>query len=146
MVLDVLREFRAIAQGRALEITELTPTVVLGDPDRLKQLVLAIIDNALKYTTGAGKIGVGIRRTDTTVEVTISDGGIGISSWDLPHVFERFDRAGSARSRNPGGTGLGLPIARWIARQHGGDVVLESVPGTGSTVIIQLPLPPQPPT
>jgi two-component system OmpR family sensor kinase len=140
VVLDVLREAHSLAHGQILELTDLAPSVVVGDPDRLKQLVLALVDNALKYTPPGGRIGLGLRRNGTTVSVTVADTGVGIAASDLPRVFERFYRADLARSRDPGGTGLGLPIARWIARQHGGDVVLASTPGQGTKAVVSLPL------
>jgi two-component system, OmpR family, sensor kinase len=73
-------------------------------------------------------------------QIVISDTGIGISPEDLPHVFERFYRADTARGRDPGGTGLGLPIAQWIAEQHGGRVSLTSQVGQGTTATVQLPI------
>lgn len=139
LVLDVLREAHALAHGQILEVTRLTPSVIVGDPDRLKQLLLAVVDNALKYTPSDGRVSLGLKRNGTKVELTVRDTGVGIAANDLARVFERFYRADPARSRDPGGTGLGLPIARWIARQHGGDVVLTSAPGKGTTATIRLP-------
>lgn len=81
---------------------------------------------------------LGLRRLRNGAELFVHDTGVGISAEDLPHVFERFYRADPARNRDSGGTGLGLPIARWIARQHGGDVMLESRLNEGTTAIVRL--------
>jgi two-component system OmpR family sensor kinase len=140
VLLETIGEARHQAGGQRVEVGALQPAVVEGDPDRLKQLVLILLDNALKYTPSTGRVTVELRRLDNAVEMTVEDTGLGISPEDLPHVFERFYRADPARSRDPGGTGLGLPIARWIARQHGGDVVLTSQTGRGTTARVELPL------
>jgi signal transduction histidine kinase len=116
------------------------PVLLEGDEDRLKQLVLILLDNALKYTPAEGAISLALRRQGSDAEIVVRDSGIGIAAEDLPHVFERFYRADPARGRDPGGTGLGLPIARWIVDQHGGEISLESQPGTGATVTVRLPL------
>lgn len=139
VLLETVGEARHHAGGQRVEVGVLQPAVVDGDPDRLKQLLLILLDNALKYTPSPGRVTVALRRLETTVEMTVEDTGVGISLEDLPHVFERFYRADPARSRDPGGTGLGLPIARWIARQHGGDVVLTSQTGSGTTARVDLP-------
>jgi two-component system, OmpR family, sensor kinase len=139
IVLDTFRTARSLARGQELALDPFEPVQVLGDEDRLKQLVLILLDNALKYTPAGGQVTLGLRLRDQQVEITVRDTGVGIAAEELPHVFERFYRADPARSRDPGGTGLGLPIARWIARQHGGDVSLSSVPRQGTMVVVQLP-------
>lgn len=140
VLMTVIGEARHLAQGQRFEIAALDPTVVMGDPDRLKQLLLNLVDNAVKYTPASGRISASLRQGDGHAEVIIRDTGIGISPEDLPHVFERFYRADPARSRDPGGTGLGLPIARWIVDQHGGTVELTSVLGKGVTAVVRLPI------
>jgi two-component system, OmpR family, sensor kinase len=139
VLLDALRDARSLANGQRVAVAHLEPVVVNGDPDRLKQLLLIVLDNALKYTPSGGEVSLGLRRAGKSAEIEIRDTGIGIPAGDLPHVFERFYRADPARSRDPGGTGLGLSIARWIADQHGGSLHLESALGTGTTAIISLP-------
>jgi signal transduction histidine kinase len=139
VLMNVLGEARHLARGHRLEIEAIEPVVVQGDPDRLTQLLLIPLDNALRYSPPSGHVGVALRRRRGEVEVSIHDTGIGITADDLPHVFDRFYRADPARTRDPGGTGLGLGIARWIAVQHDGAIDLASAPGQGTTVSIRLP-------
>lgn len=138
-LLEALREARRLARGQTVELGHLEPVLIDGDPDRVKQLLLILLDNAIKYTPSTGRVTVGLRRTDGSVEISVEDSGVGISPEDLPHVFERFYRADPARTRDPGGSGLGLPIARWLAEQHGGVVALTCAPGRGTIATVQLP-------
>ncbi len=140
LLLDAFAEARPLARGQRLEISQLEPVQITGDPDRLKQLVLILLDNAIKYTPPGGQVILDLRRNGTSAEILVRDTGIGIAPEDLPHVFDRFYRADPARSRDPGGTGLGLAIARWIAEQHGGQITLASSPGAGTTARVCLPL------
>jgi len=140
LVLDAFREARHLSRGQALKLDPFESARVEGDEDRLKQLLLILLDNALKYTPSDGQVTLGLCRRGTYVEVRVRDTGVGIAPEDLPHVFERFYRADPARNRDLGGTGLGLPIARWIAEQHEGEVRLESQPEQGTTAIVRLPL------
>jgi signal transduction histidine kinase len=138
VLLDAVGDARLLARGQQVEIDAIEPVIVDGDPDRLKQLLIILLDNAMKYTPAGGRVGVALRRDGRYASVTVVDSGIGIAPADLPRVFERFYRADLARSRDPGGTGLGLSIARWIAQQHGGDVTLSSEPGRGTTAVARL--------
>jgi signal transduction histidine kinase len=138
--LEAVQESRHLAGGRRVEVEKLAPVVVMGDEDRLKQLLLILLDNASKYTSAAGDIRLRLQQDGSRAELRIRDNGVGIPPGDLPHVFERFYRADPARTRDPGGTGLGLPIARWIVEQHGGEIRLESEPGRGTEVIVRLPV------
>jgi len=140
VLLDALAEASRLARGQRLEIGRLEPAQLSGDPDRLKQLVLILLDNAIKYTPEGGQVTLELRRNGMSAEILVRDTGIGIAAEDLPHVFERFYRADPARGRDPGGTGLGLPIARSIAEQHGGQITLSSRPGEGTTARVRLPL------
>jgi two-component system, OmpR family, sensor kinase len=140
IVLDAFREARHLSRGQALSLSSFEPARVEGEEDRLKQLLLILLDNALKYTPANGQITVSLQRQAVDAVITVHDTGTGIPPDDLPHVFERFYRADPTRSRDPGGTGLGLPIAQWIAQQHGGGIVLESRPDQGTTVAVRLPL------
>jgi len=143
VVLEAYRQARHLSEGQAFYLAPFEPCQVIGDEDRLKQLVLILLDNALKYTPGTGHVTLGLERLELEAgsKITVRDTGVGIAPEDLPHVFERFYRADPARSHNPGGTGLGLPIARWIAEQHGGELTLVSQPGQGTLAAVSFPLP-----
>jgi signal transduction histidine kinase len=139
VVLDVFGEARHLVHGQQLSLDAIEPVQVVGDPDRLKQLALILVDNAIKYTPESGSVSVSLRRNDHAAMLEVHDTGIGISQEDLPRVFERFYRADPARRRDVGGTGLGLSIARWIADQHGADLRLSSEPGRGTRVLVRFP-------
>ncbi|RIH80951.1 Signal transduction histidine-protein kinase ArlS [Calidithermus terrae] len=135
---EALAEARRLARGHVLE-AELPERLNLrGDRDRLKQLALILLENALKYTPAGGAVRLGLERSGGWAELRVVDTGVGIAPEDLPHVFERFWRADPARSREAGGTGLGLSIAQWIVEQHGGEIRLQSEPGKGTTAVVRL--------
>jgi two-component system, OmpR family, sensor kinase len=110
--------------------------IVEGDPDRLKQLLLNLIDNALKYTPGGGNITLSLYHDRAWVRVSVADTGVGIPADALPHIFDRFYRA---QRNGRKGAGLGLSIARWIAEAHGGGLTVESQVSKGSTFTLWLP-------
>jgi signal transduction histidine kinase len=139
VLLDAVSEARHLARGHKLEIARLETVMADGDSDRLKQLFLILLDNAIKYTPPAGQITVSLHQNSHSILVAIADNGVGIPSEAMPHIFDRFYRADPARSHDPGGTGLGLPIARWIVEQHGGTIQLDSESGKGTRVKITLP-------
>lgn len=143
LLLQTVGEAAHLARGQQLEIATTQSIVIDADPDRLKQLLLILLDNALKYSGPSSVVTVRLLRVGQFAILEIIDSGIGISSTDLERVFERFFRADPARSRDPGGTGLGLPIARWIVQQHGGDLGLTSAPGEGTTATVRLPIDPR---
>lgn len=124
----------------AITIDQRAPVKVTGDTARLKQVVVNLLDNAIKYTPAGGKISITISEEQHKACFTITDTGIGIHSNALPHVFERFYRADKARSREQGGAGLGLSIVRSIVQAHGGTVEVESVENKGATFRVILPL------
>ena len=121
-----------------LECPEDLPQVD-GDRERLEQVIMNIVSNAIKYTADGGKIEMVAGTRGKNVFIRVSDNGIGIPEKDLPRLFERFYRVDKARSRESGGTGLGLSIAREILSQHKGDIRIESVYGEGTDVTITLP-------
>jgi heavy metal sensor kinase len=116
------------------------PVWVKADALSLDRLLLILVDNAIKYTPRGGRCEIALSQDQGNARITVSDSGIGIGKEDLQHVFDRFYRADRARSRNIRGAGLGLAIARWITDLHGGNIVVESTPGAGSTFRISLPV------
>ena len=126
-------------QGPGLLLQHITPARVHGDADQLKQVLVALLDNALKYTPYEGSISLSLTTDEHFAIVKVSDTGIGISPDNLPHIFERFYRADRARSRNRGGSGL--TIVQSIVLEYQGTIEAESAPGKGSTFTMRLPLP-----
>ncbi len=161
---EVVDRFRPIAGARSLSATSEGKVAVLGDPDRLKQLVANLVENAVRYTLEDGRIEVSVavaparlrlqhpsppdrspsaETSMATAVLTVADSGIGIAPEHLPHLFERFYRVDRARPRQSagGGTGLGLPIAQYVAQAHGGAVeALSEGLSRGSTFRVRLPL------
>ncbi len=122
-------------------VTPRRPMRISADGGRLRQLLMNLLTNAIKYTPQGGSVDVGCRRTDVSVVITVQDTGIGIAPGDLPHIFDRFWRADPARSRTGerAGVGLGLAICKWIAEAHGGSIDVESRPGRGTTFTVTIP-------
>jgi signal transduction histidine kinase len=132
-----------LAESKRINVQEAVVArgvVVEGDAHALQRLFLILIDNAVKYTPSNGLIAVSLTSGDEFAVAEIKDTGVGIAAEDLPHIFERFYRADKARSREFGGIGLGLSIARWEAEAHGGDIEVDSSPGKGSAFRVRLPL------
>jgi heavy metal sensor kinase len=122
-----------------------TPGVVVeGERARLKQVIVNLLDNAIKYTARGGHIALSVRREGAYAVLEVTDDGIGIPSEALPHVFKRFFRADSSRSREPGGAGLGLAIVESICAAHGAEVEAISTAGHGSTFRVRQPLAAEP--
>lgn len=112
---------------------------VYGDEQLLIVAVQNLVANAVHYSPEGSRVGVGVRRHEGVVEITVTDQGVGIPEADLDRVFERFFRVDQARSRHTGGTGLGLSIVKHVVQNHGGDIRVWSQPGSGSTFTIRLP-------
>ncbi|MEQ1692079.1 MAG: HAMP domain-containing sensor histidine kinase [Gemmatimonas sp.] len=144
MVREVVETARLL--GEEAELTIEAPLIeeaeVLGDLTRLRQLMLNLVTNAIKYTPRKGRVTITLARGEEVVSLTVDDSGIGIAAADLPHVFERFWRADRVRSRasERGGFGLGLAICQWIAQAHGGQLTVQSRLLRGSTFTVTLPL------
>ncbi len=144
LAVDAASAARALAERRgvALEVGAFEEAVVSGDPALLRQLLMIVLDNAVKFTPAGGKVRVDVSAgPEGQAEVVVADTGVGITAEQLPHVFERFYRGDPSRSRGDSGTGagLGLSIARWIADVHGARIGIESEPGKGTRVAIRFP-------
>jgi signal transduction histidine kinase len=134
---EVLADERRIQL--ALQIPH--PVTVVGDEARLIQVVMNLLDNAIRYTKPGGRVWVSVEQTDDSARLIVRDTGSGIAPEHLPHIFERFYRADPTRRRTGGSSsGLGLSIVEWIARTHGGSVEVESQVGQGSCFTVTLPL------
>ncbi|TMD41998.1 MAG: hypothetical protein E6I88_06170, partial [Chloroflexi bacterium] len=141
MVRDLMTQAEPLAQERGVDLRpELNGGVrVEADPTRVRQLLLILMDNALRHTPSGGLVSVGVVRENGHARITVTDSGEGIPAADLPHIFERFYRADKARNRENGGSGLGLAIAKWIVDAHRGDIAVKSAEGKGTEVEVNLP-------
>jgi signal transduction histidine kinase len=128
----------ATAKGVSLECRCPQDVMFSGDQELLRRLMLNLLENAIRYTPVDGRVSVDLETDDTALRIKVSDTGVGIPPEAAPHVFERFYRVDSARSREQGGFGLGLSIVKWIAESHRGTVELTSQPGVGSTFTVLL--------
>lgn len=143
LVATLVDQVEPIAHSRSIELrSEPTSVWVVGDRGWLQQMLLNLLDNALKYTNPNGRIDVRVSRDANAARIAVQDTGVGLSADDARQVFERFFRADRARSSATEGTGLGLSLVRWIAVQHHGAVTVESRLGAGSTFTVTLPLAP----
>jgi two-component system, OmpR family, sensor kinase len=140
VVMETFDEFRPLSDGR-LRVRWIEPAIVSGERDRLKQLVLALVDNALRYTPPPGHVDVSLSDDGHDAVLRVEDEGIGIDPVDRPKVFERFYRGQAARRVNGSGSGLGLAIVRWIVERHGGSIVLDTPDGgRGTLVTVRFPV------
>lgn len=142
VILEVLQQMHVLAGERKnLVLGEIEHVQIKGDRDRIKQVFVNLVSNAIAYTPNGSTIDLEMRKMNGKVQVTISDNGPGISAQDLPHIFDRFYRGEKSRKRNAaGGSGLGLSIARYIVVKHGGTIEVVSEEGKGTTFIVQLPI------
>jgi len=113
---------------------------VEADPDRLRQVMQNLIENALRHTPGGGEVLIVLREEGAGVRLSVADTGAGIAAAELPHIFEHFYRADRSRARSSGGTGLGLAIVKSLVEAHHGRVTVESTPGAGSIFTVRLPM------
>lgn len=145
VVADACSEMRVLAESAGLQFNcsikercDLT-----GDEASIRRLLLILIDNAIQYTPPPGRVDVELKFEGSTGErwavIEVRDSGIGIAADDLPYIFDRFYRGSKDRSRSTGGSGLGLAIAQWIAERHGGEILVESHVGRGSTFRLRAP-------
>jgi two-component system OmpR family sensor kinase len=140
VVVEGMRAMHHLAGDVALGLTALEPAVVVGDADRLKQVLVILVENALRYTPAGGQVRVSLRSLAKEAVLAVEDTGMGIGPADLPRIFDRFYRADPARSRIAGGSGLGLAIAKWVVEAHNGRMEVESEPDQGTVFRVWLPL------
>ncbi len=142
LIFEVLQEMHVFAAGKVnLKLIEIDQILILGDRDRLKQVLINLISNAIQYTPAGGDVSLSLAKVNKKAHITLSDTGPGIPAEDLPHIFERFYRTEKSRTRSKAsGFGLGLSIAYWIVHNHNGKIDVESKEGEGTTFKILLPL------
>lgn len=142
LISQVVEQLLPRAEAAGLKLSADLPATlprVLCDPDRIQQVLLNLLDNAIKYTPAGGNVWVKAWAEEKRVGVRVRDTGVGIPAADLPHIFERFYRVDKARSRALGGTGLGLAIVQAIVSEHSGEVEVKSEPGKGSEFTVYFP-------
>jgi heavy metal sensor kinase len=142
LIEECVRSARALALNKniSLDFESSDDTAFRGDEDLLRQMAINLLDNAIKYTPDGGSVLVKLWREDGRINLRVTDSGIGIPAEAAARVFERFYRVDKARSRAEGGSGLGLPIVKWIAEAHHGSVSLESASERGSSFTVSLPV------
>ena len=142
LLLEVFQEMHILAGNKVnLKIADIDQIQFKGDRDRLKQVLLNLVGNAIQYTPQGGDVRMGLARIGDQARIIVRDTGPGIPSEDLPYIFDRFYRAEKSRTRSSSpGFGLGLSIAKWIVENHGGTINVESREGQGTTFAIWLPL------
>ena len=138
--LEVYQQARRRATSIEVRILHEDQVVVWGDADRLRQMLINLVDNAIQYTPAGGRIELSLECLSNQAQITVSDTGQGITPEDLPHIFDRFYRADKARSRAAGGAGLGLSIVKWVVEAHHGEIDVSSTVGVGSAFHVRLPL------
>ncbi len=140
LLTEVFTEMRVLASSKVkVHLNDIDQVMVNGDRDRLKQVFLNLISNAIQYTPSGGEIFLSIKKLGDQARVIVRDTGPGIPAEDLPHIFDRFYRAEKSRTRSKtSGFGLGLSIAHWIVEHHGGQIKVESKEGKGTTFVIWL--------
>jgi two-component system phosphate regulon sensor histidine kinase PhoR len=143
LIHDVVERLQSQAEKANITLNYTTPAPLKVDAnrDQIEQVLVNLVDNAIKYTLAGGRVEVRAEEREDRVVVHVIDTGIGIMSQDVPRIFERFYRTDRARSRQSGGTGLGLSIVKHIVETHGGNVTVQSEYGRGSTFSFTLPRP-----
>ena len=145
IVAGAIQKMRPQFEAKDIALTVALPPGlpgVLADHDRMQQVLLNLLDNALHYTPPGGAVCIEATETGAAVRIAVIDNGIGIAPEHLPHVFTRFYRVDKSRSRAAGGAGIGLTIARRLTEAHGGTIAVESTPGRGSRFAVTLPAAP----
>jgi len=141
-VRDAIESVQPLAGERGIKIrSELPSLEIAGDPERLGQVITNLLSNAIYYNTDDGEVRVTVQPQNGSALIIVADTGRGISTEDLPHIFERFYRADKARTTVAGHTGLGLAISKAIVEAHGGNIEVTSQPQAGTTFAVRLPSP-----
>ncbi|MDP4105381.1 MAG: HAMP domain-containing sensor histidine kinase [Bacillota bacterium] len=142
LIASIVEQFKPIAELKNIHLKEMIEQDLnyCGDQERLHQLFVILLDNALKFTPANGAVVISCKKEGNVLKIIVKDNGIGISSEDLPYIFNRFFRVDKSRSRSEGGTGLGLSIAKWIVEAHYGQITVESQQKEGTSFIIKLPI------
>ncbi len=142
LLTEVFQEMHVLAGGKVhVHLNEIDQLMVNGDRDRLKQVLINLVANAIQYTPQNGDVFLSLSKVGDLARILCQDSGPGIPAEDLPHIFERFYRAEKSRTRGKStGFGLGLSIAKWIVEHHGGRIEVSSKEGRGTTFAIWLPL------
>ena len=144
LITEVFQEMHILAGGKVrVHLNEIDQLMVNGDRDRLKQVLINLVANAIQYTPQDGDVFISLSKIGDQARIICRDTGPGIPAEDLPHIFERFYRADASRSRTHGkstGFGLGLSITKWIVEHHGGHIEVNSKDGAGTTFAIWIPL------
>jgi len=143
LVAETVSQMEVLAQLKQLKLTldRNDSSIMTGDRDRLRELLLNLIENAIRYTPSGGAIAVSLSREEKEAIITVSDTGIGVPEEEIPKIFDRFYRSSDAQAMNPKGSGLGLSICQWIVMSHGGQIDAESKLGKGTTFAVRFPLP-----
>lgn len=142
IVQQVVSEIEVAQAGKAVHIARAIPAdlpPIHADAERVHQVLFNLVDNAVRFVPEGGEVRIAAHRHDGQVEISVADNGVGIPREHLPRLFERFYRGDTARSRDDGGTGIGLAIARSVVEAHGGTIRAESEPGIGSVFSFDLP-------
>jgi two-component system, OmpR family, sensor kinase len=142
MVAEEVTAAQRLAPDHSYQLEIAAPLVVIGDEERLTQVVRNLFENAAKYTPPGTTVDVRLRQSGSVAQLTVADTGPGIAAEHLAHLWDRYYRVDEVRSRESGGTGLGLPIVKFIAEAHGGRADVVSEAGAGTTFTIELPLAP----
>lgn len=142
ILLEVIQQMQVLASGKVnLRLEEIDQVMVNGDRDRLKQVILNLVSNAVNYTPAGGEVRLWLSKIDQRAYLKVEDTGPGIPPEDLPYIFDRFYRGDPSRKRTENsGFGLGLSIAKWIVDRHGGQIEVESQVGKGTRFTVWLPL------
>jgi signal transduction histidine kinase len=141
---DVRTGMQGVAESKSVHVHFPLPEKaisVFGNEAAIRRLILILVDNAIKYSQPGGTVELNARHSGRQVLLSVEDQGAGILPAELPHIFERFYRAASARDLPREGSGLGLSLASGIARYHGADIQVSSTPGNGSTFTVSFPAP-----